>query len=75
MNELVEKVPKLSEALRLSRWEGGHGTFENELEDTEAKQIVATSLRCNQCEFKGKNRTGLNSHVKKGAIADSQLAA
>ena len=39
VNEVVEKVLKLLEALRLSRWEEGH---EDESEDTEAKQVGAS---------------------------------
>ena len=38
---------------------------EYESEDTKAKQVVAPSPRCSQCQFKGKNRTGLNRHIKK----------
>ena len=41
VNKLVDKVPKLSEALRLSRLKEEHNTFEDESEDTEAKQVVA----------------------------------
>ena len=45
---------------RLNRFKEEHDTFEDDSEDTEAKKVVAASLRCNQCKFKVHGRSQLS---------------